>query len=78
LVAPALFWLEFTEDEDREALKSWEAQNIYQIIQDCDYQLFKFAFALVYQPAEDRFIKKYDIINTAIIKNNINKLNLFV
>jgi hypothetical protein len=29
LVAPALFWLEFTEDEDREALKSWEAQNIY-------------------------------------------------
>jgi hypothetical protein len=31
LVAPALFWQEFTEDEDREALKSWEAQNIYQI-----------------------------------------------
>jgi hypothetical protein len=47
LVAPALFWLEFTEDEDREALKSWEAQNIDQITQDCDYQLFKFAFALV-------------------------------
>jgi hypothetical protein len=47
LVAPALFWLEFTEDEDREALKSWEAQNIYQITQDCDYQLFKFAFALM-------------------------------
>jgi hypothetical protein len=46
LVAPALFWLEFTEDEDREALKSWEAQNSYQITQDCDYQLFKFAFAL--------------------------------
>jgi hypothetical protein len=47
LVAPALFWLEFTEDEDREALKSWEALNIYQITQDCDYQLFKFAFALL-------------------------------
>jgi hypothetical protein len=46
LVAPALFWLEFTENEDREALKSWEAQNSYQITQDCDYQLFKFAFAL--------------------------------
>jgi hypothetical protein len=46
LVALALFWLEFTEDEDREALKSWEAQNIYPITQDCDYQLFKFAFAL--------------------------------
>jgi hypothetical protein len=46
LVAPALFWLEFTEDEDREALKSWEALNSYQITQDCDYQLFKFAFAL--------------------------------
>jgi hypothetical protein len=36
------------QDEDREALKSWEAQNIYQITQDCDYQLFKFAFALQY------------------------------
>jgi hypothetical protein len=47
LVAPALFWLEFTEDEDREALKSWEALNSYQITQDCDYQLFKFAFALL-------------------------------
>jgi hypothetical protein len=47
LVALALFWLEFTEDEDREALKSWEAQNIYQTTQDCDYQLFKFAFALI-------------------------------
>jgi hypothetical protein len=43
LVEPTLFWLVFKEDEDREAFKSWDAQNIYQIIQDFDYQLFKFA-----------------------------------